>query len=389
MQFAGPGCGLCAPAAHTAHGPPSGPEAPALQMQAVDAPLPGRESVFGAHARHVDALYAPTDAEYVPTLQSMHVPGPVDGLYFPAPHNSHSAPIEPAAPAIHTHATLLEGESENAGHTAHVTPVEEYMPAAHTEHVPGPVDDLYVPASHFRHSRPFRPVQPALHVQAALLLLPSDENEFAAHAIQPLAFCLEYVPASHAMHWLSTVEPSIAAFLPDAHLTQALLPGATLYLPVAHATQGPPSESVHPASHTHAASPCVSFVEPMPHSIHGPPLTPVEPGLHVQAATWELPVGENELNAHVSQAVLCVPENVPASHGIHASSVRPPTRTECLPDAQLTQALSPDATLYLPAAQDTQVPPSGPVKPALHLQAVISTLPSDECVFIPHNRQAF
>ena len=35
------------------------------------------------HLRHVRAVVAPTEIEYVPASQSVHTADPVDGLYLP------------------------------------------------------------------------------------------------------------------------------------------------------------------------------------------------------------------------------------------------------------------------------------------------------------------
>ena len=45
---------------------------------------------------------------------------------------------------------------------------------------------------------------------------------------------------------------------------------------------------------------------------------------------------------------------------------------------QSTQALDPDALLYLPASHSMHRPPSGPVEPALHLHAAKAVLCSFE-----------
>ena len=70
-------------------GPPSGPEKPALQVQAVETELPSRESEFVGHSKHVEGWLAPTDAEYVPISQSIHASDPARALYFPVTHSKH------------------------------------------------------------------------------------------------------------------------------------------------------------------------------------------------------------------------------------------------------------------------------------------------------------
>ena len=47
----------------------------------------------------------------------------------------------------------------------------------------------------------------------------------------------------------------------------------------------------------------------------------------------------------------------------------------------------PEAILYLPAAHDVHVPPSGPVKPTLHVQAVTAVLGLGELELLGHATQ--
>ena len=49
---------------------------------------------------------------------------------------------------------------------------------------------------------------------------------------------------------------------------------------------------------------------------------------------------------------------------------------EYLAASHSVQATDPLVALYLPAAHARQAPPSGPVYPALHLQSVMSPLPT-------------
>ena len=51
---------LYVPAPHGAHVPPSGPEYPALHLQASNAELPVSESAFAGHSTHVALDVAPT-----------------------------------------------------------------------------------------------------------------------------------------------------------------------------------------------------------------------------------------------------------------------------------------------------------------------------------------
>ena len=105
LHVAAPRLGLKVPAPHDVHVPPSGPEEPALQVQAVWMELPKSEFEYAGHAKHVETWLAPTDAEYVPTSQSTHAVDPASALYLPATHSEHGPPCGPVYPALHEHFT--------------------------------------------------------------------------------------------------------------------------------------------------------------------------------------------------------------------------------------------------------------------------------------------
>ena len=74
--------------------------------------------------------------EYLPEMQSVHVPGPADALTFPATHCVHNPPLDPDEPGLQVQevkAELPAGESELDGH-----PMQALVP------VPG----LKAPAQH-------------------------------------------------------------------------------------------------------------------------------------------------------------------------------------------------------------------------------------------------
>ena len=98
----------------------------------------------------------------------------------------------------------------------------------HSTHLSGPIDVLYVPATQCVHTPPSRPVEPALHVQAARVRLSGGELLFAGHASQASAPTAEYVSAAHTPHVALPAAPTRAECLPAAHSTQALLPDTTL-----------------------------------------------------------------------------------------------------------------------------------------------------------------
>ena len=58
-----PVTGLYLPATHTAHGPPFGPLAPVLQVQAVTRELPATALELSAQLTHVPELFAPSAPE--------------------------------------------------------------------------------------------------------------------------------------------------------------------------------------------------------------------------------------------------------------------------------------------------------------------------------------
>ena len=68
---------LYLPATHDVHTPPFGPVNPALQAQAPMAALELGELELEGHARHVDAVFAPTVVEYVFTPQTVHATLPL------------------------------------------------------------------------------------------------------------------------------------------------------------------------------------------------------------------------------------------------------------------------------------------------------------------------
>jgi len=107
--------------------------------------------------------------------------------------------------------------------------------------------------------------------------------------------------------------------------------------------------------------------------------------------------GELEPAAHAVQASLpAAALYLPASHATHASPsgpVKPALHVQAveavLPSGELeldkhaVQASLPAVSLYLPATHATHAPPSGPVYPALHLQKVASPLPGPDAGHAP------
>ncbi len=143
VQAADPIDALYFPAAHAVHGPPSGPEYPALQVQFAKAELPVGELEFDP--------------------QSVHGADPDDALYFPDTHAGHVPPSGPVLPALQMQlvqlakAALPTGELEFdgqfEGQVMHVEITEaptavEYVPAPQSVQAADPVAILYFPATH-------------------------------------------------------------------------------------------------------------------------------------------------------------------------------------------------------------------------------------------------
>ena len=208
--------------------------------------------------------------------------------------------------------------------TAEAPVAVEYVPTPQSVHVILPVAVLYLPAAQAVHVPPSGPVKPTLHVQAARTALEIGELELVGHPIQVVA----------------TVAPRVVEYVPAAQSVHVALPVAGLYLPATHNT-------------------------------HTPPSGPVKPTLHVQAARTALEIGELELVGHPIQVVATVA----------------PTVVEYVPAAQSEHAALPVAVLYLPVMHEVHVPPSGPVKPTLQVQAVRATLEIGELELAGHPRQ--
>ncbi len=77
-------------------------------------------------------------------------------------------------------------------------------------------------------------------------------------------------------------------------------------------------------------------------------------------------------------AVLDTKEFEFTGHTTQAEDAVAPTVTEYVPPEQSKQAVDPLTSLYFPATQPEHTPPSGPVNPALQVQAVTVTLPDGE-----------
>ncbi len=318
---------LYVPAPHGEHGPPSGPEYPALHVHAKDEELIAGELEFRGHTPQLDAAEAPTVLECVPDPQLVHSALPLAILYVPATHAEHVPPFGPEYPALQAHAVTSElelGAFAFTGHTTQVVAVVapvvlEYVPIPQLTHASAPLATLYVPATHGEHGPPPGPAYPALHTHAA-----RDE-----------LMLVDVVSAGQPKHVDAIVAPVDVEYVPAPQLVHAALPLVSLYVPAPHAAHGPPSGPVYPG---------LQFA-----GTHGPPAGPMYPVVQVQAVTAVLELGDTESDGQAKQVDAVVAAAVP----------------EYFPVPQFKHAALPLDSLYVPAPHAEHVPPSGPVYPAL------------------------
>ena len=71
-------------------------------------------------------------------------------------------------------------------------------------------------------------------------------------------------------------------------------------------------------------------------------------------------------------------EYVPIPQSMHVLDVVAPTVVEYVPIWQSSHVSDPANSLYFPATHSEHVPPSGPVEPALQVQAVSIELPDSD-----------
>jgi len=168
-----PVLGLNEPAAHRAHGPPSLPVEPMLQVQAASSTLDAGALERTGQSEHSSEAIA-TASEYLPATQLSQTSeaAPSTAEYLPASQPSHTSEAAATASENLPATQLSHTSAEAASNT-------EYLPAMHTEHAAKPVAVLYLPAAQAVHGPPSAPVKPGLHWQADCVVLPSSEIEFA------------------------------------------------------------------------------------------------------------------------------------------------------------------------------------------------------------------
>ena len=133
--------------------------------------------------------------------------------------------------------------------------------------------------------------------------------------------------SGHARQVAAAVAAAVPEYVPAPQFSHTTLPLAILYVPATQAE-------------------------------HGPPSGPVYPALHVHAAIAVLTLGEFEFTGHVTQVAATVAAAVP----------------EYVPAPQFSHTTLPLAILYVPVAQAEHASPSGPVYPALQVQAAAAEL---------------
>jgi len=148
-------------------------------------------------------------------------------------------------------------------------------------------------------------------------------------------------------------EPATSENFPTAHPVHEAGPGSVLYVPTSHNVHvSIPSDPVDPALQVHSfeIEPMTAENFPVPHPVHEADPT----------ADLYLP---NSHDAHGSAPSGPVD---PASQ-VHSFAIEP-VMTEDFPVAHAVHEADPTSVLYVPIAQDSQVPlPSVPVDPALQV----------------------
>ena len=194
----------------------------------------------------------------------------------------------------------------------------------------------------------------------------------------------EFELEGHAKHTDDDTAPTVVEYVFTPQSVHATLPLLVLYLPATHPEQTPPSGPVNPAlqvqalmdilelgelelagHNVHAALPLVVLYLLATHPEHANPSGPVNPGLQIQEPIDALPLGEFVFEGHAR----------------HVDAVFAPTVVEYVFTPQSVHAAFPLLVLYFPAPHDVQLPPLGPVNPALQIQEPINALPLGEFEF--------
>ena len=115
---------------------------------------------------------------------------------------SHPSPLAVLLSSQDSSPTATSPSPHSAEQRSDVAPIAlKCLPYWQFVHSPDPLIALYVPKAQSVHGPPSCPVDPALQVQSAVMMLPNAEWESAGHLSQPpdpVAFL--YLPATHAAH---------------------------------------------------------------------------------------------------------------------------------------------------------------------------------------------
>jgi hypothetical protein len=271
--------------------------------------LPSAQLVHGPPAAPSNPVLHVQFATAVAAMCGSKLPGghvvqfavPFVSLYLPATHATHGPPSGPLYPTLH--GQRLE-------------PATEFEFVGHARQADDPDELLNILAAHATQAPPFGPVNPALHVHAATAALALGEFEFAAHA----------------RHAVASFAPVLAQYVPASQSVHTALPFVALYFPATQAVQ------------------------------NELPSGPVNPALHLQSVMAELPLTDQEFDAHVT----------------HVDTSVARTLVEKVPGKQSVHGALPVAVLYFPVTQPLHTPPFGPVNPALHVQAASAELAAGE-----------
>ena len=200
--------------------------------------MPSPHTSFPTSQAHLEILHAvplPSSKQRHPasTVQVALHPSPFVGLLsshiseparFPSPHDIAEQVLGSSAEQLYPHSTrqeeshpsplavLLSSQDSSppatspSPHSAEqrsdVAPIAlKCLPYWQFVHSPDPLIALYVPKAQNVHGPPSCPVDPALQVQSAIVMLPNAELACAGQLSQPpdpVAFL--YLPATHAAH---------------------------------------------------------------------------------------------------------------------------------------------------------------------------------------------
>jgi hypothetical protein len=93
-------------------------------------------------------------------------------------------------------------------------------------------------------------------------------------------------------------------------------------------------------------------------------------------------------HTHAVTAVLALGETEAVGHAAQVAAAVAPVVVKYFPAVQSVHTALPVAILYFPATQAVHVPPSGPVKPTLHVQAAMAELEIGELELAGHATHA-